>query len=264
MEKVIAKKFKSFLESITDNKVKDLVRKNTIITGGCFVSLWNSEEVNDYDLYLRDEETAMAIAEYYVKMRGGPRLDDFEVKIKDDSQVSVFIRSSGVLDTPKPTDDRPKFYPVYFTSNAITLTHKMQIILRFYGEPEDIHKNYDFVHCTNYWDSNTGKVTMNIDAMDAIMNKKLHYRGSKYPICSVIRSRKFIKRGWNINAGQYLKMCMQITDLDLTDIDVLEDQLVGVDAAYFNHLIEEVRISKETGSEIDNTYIVNLIDKVFD
>ena len=34
----------------------------------------------------------------------------------------------------------------------------------------------------------------------------------------MIRTRKFLKRGWHINAGQYLKMCFQISELDLSDI----------------------------------------------
>ena len=41
----------------------------------------------------------------------------------------------------------------YATNNAITLSDKIQIVLRFYGEPEDLHKNYDYVHCTSYYTS---------------------------------------------------------------------------------------------------------------
>lgn len=93
----------------------------------------------------------------------------------------------------------------------------------------------------------------------------LIYQGSKYPICSVIRTRKFIQRGWRINAGQYLKMCMQISELNLKDIKVLEDQLTGVDAAYFEQLIRATqKHMSETGStDIDQVYLVQLIDKIF-
>ena len=95
------------------------------------------------------------------------------------------------------------------------------------------------------------------------------YIGSKYPVCSVIRARKFIKRGWSINAGQYLKMCFQISKLDLSDISVLEDQLTGVDVAYFATLIDSLQAHsqkmKDEGKEfkVDYGYIATIIDKIF-
>lgn len=96
------------------------------------------------------------------------------------------------------------------------------------------------------------------------MAKELVYIGSKYPIASVIRTRKFIQRGFSCNAGQYLKMCWQISELNLNDIKVLEDQLVGVDAAYFRILIDILK-AKQADEEFkyNYSYIVELIDKIF-
>jgi hypothetical protein len=89
--------------------------------------------------------------------------------------------------------------------------------------------------------------------------------GSKYPLCSIIRTRKFINRGWHINAGQYLKMCLQVNELDLNNIDVLEDQLIGVDSAYFMMLIDSIRNKQLTDDnfELNNSYIISIIDKIF-
>jgi hypothetical protein len=38
-----------------------------------------------------------------------------------------------------------------------------------------------------------------------------------------------------------LKMMLQVSDLDLKNPDVLEEQLIGVDVAYFSTLIEVLR-----------------------
>ena len=102
-------------------------------------------------------------------------------------------------------------------------------------------------------------------ALESILSKTLVYEGSKYPLCSVIRTRKFIKRGWHINAGQYLKMFFQISELDLTDIAVLEDQLVGVDSAYFMMLIEALRdrMKKDEEFKISTEYVTTIIDRIF-
>jgi hypothetical protein len=161
--------------------------------------------------------------------------------------------------------EKPKYRPIFMTSNAITLSNKIQLVTRFYGTPEEIHSNYDFTHCTNYWLSGTNELVLRPEAMECLLAKELRYQGSKYPLCSIIRTRKFIRRGYSINAGQYLKMCFQLSELDLTNVKVLEDQLTGVDTAYFTQLIErckrDLKSNPETG--INSTYIVSLVDHMF-
>lgn len=193
----------------------------------------------------------------------------FEGRPPEEAQDYV----SEVMDNPETIEDTyeetqeqalevqdKSFRPVFLTTNAITLSDKVQIVLRFYGEPNEIHENYDFIHCTNYWTKQTG-VVLNQPALEAIINKELRYVGSKYPICSVIRTRKFLKKGWHINAGQYVKMCFQISQLDLNDISVLEDQLTGVDVAYFTQVIEKLREKGE--DQVDSAYLVEIIDRMF-
>lgn len=158
-------------------------------------------------------------------------------------------------------DQKPAYRPVFLSSNAITLSDKVQIIVRFYGEPEEIHSNYDFEHCTSYWTSWDDNLVLNPKALESLLAKELRYVGSKYPLCSIIRTRKFIARGWSINAGQYLKMAMQLNELDLKNLDVLEDQLVGVDSAYFCHLIASLRT--QDPEKVNASYIATIIDRIF-
>jgi len=164
-------------------------------------------------------------------------------------------------------DQGEPYRPVFISSNAITLSNKVQLVLRFIGEPEEIHKNYDFVHCTCYWKSWDGELVLPAKALEAIITKELRYVGSLYPLCSIIRLRKFIARGWTINAGQILKMCMQLNALKLTEIAVLEDQLTGVDAFYFLQVLHALRTKQEkdgtVGQPIDGTYLMTIIDRLF-
>ena len=54
---------------------------------------------------------------------------------------------------------------------------------------------------------------------------------------------------------------LQISELDLTDIEVLEEQLIGVDVAYFSTLIEALRgVDK---NKLTPSYINAMIDKIF-
>lgn len=267
----LQKKFDAVVASITDERTAELVKKNTIISGGCITSMLLREPVNDYDIYFRDAETALAVARYYCDIKG-PHVMASAVN----GRISISVLGSanesvaGVV-PDEDTDAEPvieeaekkgnvaPFTPVFLNSNAISLSGKVQMIIRFYGDPLEIHKNYDFVHCTNYWTPQEGLVTRK-DALEAILSKELRYIGSLYPVCSVIRTRKFLNRGWTINAGQYLKMCWQVSKLDLTNIEVLKDQLVGVDSLYFLHVIGELQ---KEGGEIEGSRLFDIIDAIF-
>jgi hypothetical protein len=162
---------------------------------------------------------------------------------------------------PDGEGSKSDYRPVFLSTNAITLSGKIQIVIRFWGEPEEIHKNYDYIHCTNYWTSWKNELETTTKSLEALLAKELVYVGSKYPLCSIFRMRKFINRGWTINTGQILKMVMQLNELDLTNLDVLEDQLTGVDVAYFNEVIDKLK-SKDP-QKVTTSYLIEILDRMF-
>ena len=175
-----------------------------------------------------------------------------------------FLDAATTLAEDIETEDgKPAYRPVFLSANAISLHGRVQLVFRFSGEPDAIHENYDFVHCTNYWTSWDG-LHLKAEALEALLARELRYVGSKYPICSVFRVRKFIDRGWTITAGQLFKISHQISKLDLSQYSTLEDQLIGVDSAYFSQVLAALRKGKDDAdTTVDETYLINLIDKVF-
>jgi len=173
------------------------------------------------------------------------------------------------LDETKADDiikkEKKKYFPVFISSNAITLSNGIQIVVRFYGEPDKIHETYDFEHTKAYYDNYNNTLDIPKIVYEHVINKTLRYSGSLYPVCSIFRVRKFIERGWTINAGQLLKMCFQISQLDLTDINTLEDQLIGVDSIYFMNLIEQFRRQQQEDPnfQITSGYVMSIVDKIF-
>lgn len=174
----------------------------------------------------------------------------------DQNQEAPAVKGAGAK-------AKNQYRPVYLSQNAITLSDGIQLCVRFCGSIEELHKNFDFIHCTNYYDHATGKITVNSAALESLLTRELRYCGSLYPVCSIIRTRKFIKRGWRCNAGQFFKMAYQVSKLNLDDLRVLEDQLTGVDTAYFHELIRVVEDDKKSGKTIDQTYIMELVDRLF-
>ena len=353
IKSVIVKKINNWMESIDDENVKNVIKQNVVVTGGCFTSLMQNENPKDYDIYFKTKEAVPIVAEYYVKKFNENHVDlknklgipikafvltndklhidndilyidnkdladylkgnEFRIGAQCDNinytefkgmsrmlcnlekdRIKIFISSDGIagqieennmhnmecgddpveiineLDNIKYNDVekelvKEKYRPVFLSTNAITLSDGIQIVCRFYGEPETIHETYDFVHTKAYWTSYKNEIVIPKEVYEAVMNKHLIYTGSKYPLCSIVRMRKFIKRGWSINAGQILKMCMQLSDLDLKNIDVLEDQLCGVDSLYFTQLINQFKDAKMKNNDwkYDTNYVISVVDKIF-
>lgn len=294
IRKKIETKLEEWLKTIKDEKLRKDIKKNIVVSGGSIVSMLMNEEVNDYDIYLCDIDVVKRIAIYYAKPFGATIMDgrEKEKHIKeytdktgqdaltvehefDDSAEAVSLRNlkpdqiklffkdahSGLKVNDAVDEKDLNYTPLFFSPNAISLSNKIQIVLRFHGTAEDIHKTYDFVHATNYFTFADGVVT-NKAALESIITKTLKYQGSLYPVTSIIRAKKFVKRGWNINAGEYLKIMFQISELDLKDPDVLEEQLIGVDVAYFGTLIEILR-GKNSDFKLSSAYLNTLIDRIF-
>tara|TARA_R110002167_G_scaffold114830_6_gene288875 strand:- start:899 stop:2065 length:1167 start_codon:yes stop_codon:yes gene_type:complete len=329
-----------------DAELADDIRKNTIITGGCIISMLEGQDPNDYDCYFRTRDVAYRVSSFFLwlfaEQSGEPIIEadgqscgSKYLEINDrrqfcpnpknagespgEGRFKVVIRSSGIASTQGGDQDpvyfeqrddsvgenyvealtntdevradmiedildhkgKGKHHPKFMSSNAITVAGKVQLITRFFGEPDEIHGNYDFIHCTCSYTSWDNKLSLPQAALEALITKELRYVGSLYPLCSIIRIRKFVARGWSINAGQILKMCYQLNEMDLRSIATLEDQLTGVDAAYFCQIIERLTEKQdkeraemvEKGStqaeaeaalcKIDGSYLMTIIDRLF-
>lgn len=282
IQNVIISKLEDWLSTIEDNNLAKSVKNNILLSGGSITSMLMNTDVNDFDIYIKDMDVLIKLAHYYTsgydvmvmdgrlkqKYLDEDRNNDGEnqystaLRTLKEDQVKLFIDSGEGGKRVNENDDleQVKYIPQFFSPNAISLSHDIQIVTRFNGDDQAIHKTFDFIHATNYFTFESGLVT-NVKALESIITKQLYYQGSMYPLTSIIRMKKFIMRGWNINAGEILKIMFQISELNLKDADVLEDQLIGVDVAYFNTLIQALRsVDKD---KMNSAYINKIIDKVF-
>lgn len=295
VRRVLRKKIEAWLASLPE-ELRETVKSDVIVTGGAIASMLLGEEVKDYDLYFTTKDSAAKVASYYVKrfLKFHP-----DCKIQPEVQVSetrvrIHIQSAGVageggdqgyeyfemnprdehsaelfLDTAeKPKEDhkdKEPFRPRFLSENAISCSDKVQVVIRFFGSLEEIHRNYDFDHCKCGYHYGTDTLHTPVEALHSLMSRTLRYSGSLYPLCSLFRLRKFVDRGWHISAGEILKIGFQVSELDLQNVSVLREQLVGVDMAYFYELLKVIEDEKEnrSGKPIDSTYLASVIDRVF-
>ena len=291
IEKIIRAKVDQWLKSITDEGLRREIKHDYLLSGGAIASMLLGDAPNDFDFYFQTTSVAAKVANYYVnkfkeeqKDKGIDAYSNVTV-IEGDARVHIKAKSIGVLEDggegseyqyfemlpPKDLESylhnieekkaKKDFKVAFLSENAITLYGGVQIIIRFCGDASVIHKNFDFAHCMQYFTEDDGLV-LNVDSLVSLMARELKYVGSLYPICSLFRIRKFLQRGFTITAGEILKISYDVNQLDLNDFTVLRDQLVGMDAAYFNEILRILQA--DSTKEIDRTYLVSIIDKVFD
>jgi hypothetical protein len=236
-------------------------------------------------------------------LEGNPLLGQVKVVERDD-RVAVMVKSAGVLSAssgegvyqyfealsdsaPEQTEEYVQvifggaggrsdyaadkdYWPCVLTGNAITLLRQnrkltpVQLILRFTGDPAQIHQNFDWAHATNYWTFQGGLVTR-ADALECLLARELRYVGSQYPLAALLRAFKFVQRGFTRpHAGHLLVLALQLAKLDWDDPRVWEEQLTGVDFAYFREIIARIRTLLKEGKgmqEIISTYLAQIVEE---
>lgn len=239
----------NFFETAPD-EIREKIRGKFFLAGGTLSSILTNEEVNDYDIYFTEYEALdaymKAIAKKYDDITWKPRYvyrnsnnKNGEVTITTTvMDVSDDLYLQGVSNDPNYSscDDS-----IFISENAVTFENKFQVIFRFIGEPEVITEQFDFDHCCAYikHECNKGLVVPN-HTIKSLMTKELKVRGTKYPIDTIHRSRKYIERGYTLDIVEMLKLVMAINDLSLRDTMVFRDQMIGIDALYLRAFIETI------------------------
>jgi hypothetical protein len=290
-----------------NDRITNIIRNNTIITGGCIPSLLTDETPNDFDIYFKNFKSLAIVTKYYIdkynenNMNGDKydlklivnknetfdivHLSDYSISFAENNNITTpFVKTldykyientdarlyihipNGIAlnfneDGAVINDNNGKYNIKCMTSNAITLTDKIQIIIRFYGS---IYENFDFAHSTCYYDSEKNELVLPNKALESILTKELIYLGSEYPISSLIRMRKFINKGYHINASNILKICYNINKLDISNPVILTDQLIGVDYTYFASAIKRIKddLKNNVISELTEPYMFDLLNKL--
>jgi hypothetical protein len=150
--------------------------KDSILTGGCFASLFNGGIVNDWDVYLKDVDTA----------------DRFETFVMSDTPTLNVVKDL----TPGYMAE-VKVGSKMITANAITFKNKLQVITRTCKAHRE---TFDFIHCMPYFDMATQQLFISRRQYDAIKNKKIIQNPNHKEQPTLHRLDKFLDRGWTIEA----------------------------------------------------------------
>ena len=204
MTKFIDKAKKTNANEADKELFVDCINKG-YFAGGCFASMIDNKYINDFDFYFSSSNDA-----------------DF---------VNDFIQKN------MPNEI------VANTPNAITLKNKLQFMLKYSGEAEKIVDSFDFAHLKAYMHPFQEPAIADY-IYRHIAEKELVYTGSLFPLASLLRTRKYIARGWHITGENMVKIVFDVTaifeiqktkpelEYNYDTIDAVRDELI-VDVDYF-------------------------------
>ena len=67
---IVRRKIDNWIETIEDKSLQTRVKQGVILTGGSIASMLIGQDVNDFDVYFRDHDTALASVDtaYFVQL----------------------------------------------------------------------------------------------------------------------------------------------------------------------------------------------------
>ena len=169
-KKIIQDKLETF--NMTIGKIGAMMDHSYFLTGGAIGSLLRGEEPNDYDIYFFFETDAKMVFNLYE--------NDLSYT-HEVAKWNISYRDVNIGD-------------MMITENATTLKNGIQLIRKHYGQPGEIRKTFDFVHCMPYYDSRDKKLYISREQYDLNMSKKLKRNNDN--LFQSWREDKFLKRGW--------------------------------------------------------------------
>lgn len=145
---------------------------NIFLSGGAIGSLLREEVPKDWDFYFYTQSVAVLFKEYIERKH-------YDMIKEVNSAYMEHSDSNGKL----------------ITANAITLKTDDSFIFTFAGQPEEVRKHFDFVHCKPYYVLKEDKLFISKEQYDACVNKKLIKNTTPENI-KLWREQKFLNKGF--------------------------------------------------------------------
>jgi hypothetical protein len=214
-------------------ELKDLVRENCFVAGGCFNSLYHKEQPKDFDIYFKNKKAK----------------DDFNKYLVGNKHLFTRLITNNSLIKQTTTKNATTFMLKNF--------YIIQFITRWTGDVDKIISKFDFLHTQIYYDIKTKK--SNFEEKRFTLNKTLQFNiNASHPINALKRVIKFVKeRNCQISDIELMKICLAIKQLNLVDEKVLIDQMTGMYNMFDTEVMSEYK-------KVRNTLFSNKINNLLE
>lgn len=205
-----------------EDAIKGLRHANAYIAGGAVTSLFTGGKIRDWDIYFRTaDDCAKAVTWFGING-----------KLVNETDTSKSYQLGK--------QERP---------------YQLIVLPDLFGGPEDIFKCYDFTVCMGAYqffeqsaDHAREGFVFGDDFLKHVAQRRLVFHtGTMFPICSMLRVMKYVKRGFFITGMETLKIGLSIHALKIETYADLRRQLQGIDTAFLADLTYQMKEDEPLG-----------------
>lgn len=218
---------------------KELVERfkkyKVIVAGGLITSLFTGSEINDVDVYFKNEDSlAGFIGESY----------------------GSFI----IYHTKKAT--------MFAEKNERHGDVKVQAIhFKYFETPKDVFDTFDFTAVMGAFDFETEEFYFDRNFLKHNSQKILKFnKGTAFPLMSLVRaSGKYQDKGYSISRTEMMRIAMTCMNLDINSYDELKEQLGGLYGENMDKLFKDVEDEEfSLDHAIDKLQELSVSEEYFD
>jgi len=199
---------------------------NCYVAGGAITSIFSGNKINDYDIYFCTE------FDYR----------DFIIKLPTNSKLEWQTENAKSYKIDKET---------------------FQFICKpsYMGSPGEVLTSFDFTICMGAYSFKEDKFYFydnffrNLACKELIFNIK-----ASFPISSLFRLRKFLKKEYKISGCEIIKLGLSIEKLKIDTYVKLIEQLMGIDIAFLKDLIDTMNTCEFNNKTYDFDEFLKMID----
>ena len=207
-----------------EDALKGLRHANAYIAGGAITSLFTGAKIRDWDIYFRTTEDCQKAITWF----------GINGKIVNETDTSKSYQLGK--------QERP---------------YQLIVLPDLFGSPMDIFKCYDFTVCMGAYqffespsDENKEGFVFGEDFLKHLSQRRLVFHtGTMFPICSMLRVMKYVKRGFFITGMETLKIGLSIHTLKINTYTDLRRQLQGIDTAFLADLTDQFAKGEPLGAK---------------
>ncbi|MCR8641374.1 hypothetical protein NV379_01775 [Paenibacillus sp. N1-5-1-14] len=197
-------KLYAYLEDLKDS----LIKHKAFIAGGTITSLLTGNEINDLDIYFRNEESLIAFLK-----------DHWQ---DGETYVTTLTKKSVLLVKGKAPDYR-----------NVQLIH-----FKYFNNAQEIFDTFDFTVCMGAFDFTTEQFILHQDFLKHNSQRLLKFnKGTAFPLVSLLRVQKYSKKGYHISKPEFIRIALKCMDLDVDSVDKLKDHLGGMYGINYDKII---------------------------
>ncbi|MEK4006486.1 hypothetical protein [Paenibacillus sp. FSL H3-0333] len=179
--------------------------QKVFIAGGTISSLFSNREINDIDVYFRNEDSLTEIIEAVWEDSG-----DW---INALTEKALLVR---VADT------------------EVQFIH-----FKYYEKAEDIFESFDYTVCMGAFDFQTEEFILHDDFLKHNSQRILKFnKATDFPVVSLLRVHKYKEKGYNISKPEFLRVALKCMDLKIKTVEELKNHLGGMYGVNYDKLIQ--------------------------